>query len=73
LFFWAKPEAANIERHTIARAARAMFYLATLVDGIMVGFDGTIPARLRNVVGMVFAGALLKSFYTACEGRSRNL
>jgi len=62
LFFWAKPEAANIERHTLARAAGAMFYLAAFFGTIVVGFDGAIPARLRNVVGMVLAGAFLKSF-----------
>jgi ABC-type amino acid transport substrate-binding protein len=38
-----------------------------------VEFDGAIPARLCNVVGMVFAGAFLKSFYAACERRVRNL
>ena len=73
LLFGAKPEAANIERHAFARAPGAMFHLAAFIGGIGVGFDGTIPARPRNVVGMVFAGAFLKSFYTACEGRSRNL
>jgi hypothetical protein len=72
LFFWAKPETANLERHAVARAPGTMFYLAALVDGIMVGFDGTIAARLRDVMGMVFAGAFLKSFYTPCERRSRN-
>ena len=49
-------------------------YLARVVTVFAeVEFDGAIPARLCNVVGMVFAGAFLKSFCAACERRGRNL
>jgi hypothetical protein len=60
LFFWTKPEAANIHGDTLASTARTMFDLTGLVDRIVIGFYGTLPARPRNVVRMVFAGALLK-------------
>jgi hypothetical protein len=50
-----------------------MLYLTAFVDGIVVGFYGAIAARLRNVVGMVFAGAFLKFFDVPRERRGRNL
>jgi hypothetical protein len=73
LLFRAKPEAANIESHAIARAPGAMFHLAAFIGAIMAWFDGAIPARLRNMVGMVFAGAFLKFLDSVCKWRSRNL
>jgi hypothetical protein len=47
--------------------------LTAFVDGIVVGFDGAIQPWLRNVVGMVFAGAFLKFFDAPRERRGRNL
>jgi hypothetical protein len=49
-----------------------MFDLTAFVDRIVVGFDGAIPPRLRNVVGMVFAGAFLKFLDAPRERRVRN-
>jgi hypothetical protein len=73
LFLRAKSEAANIYCNALACTPRAMLYLTAFVDGILVGFDGAIQPRLRNVVGMVFAGAFLKFFDAPRERRCRNL
>jgi hypothetical protein len=73
LLFWTKPDAVYVERHALARAPGATLYLAAFIGAIMAGFDGAIPARLRNVVRMVFAGAFLKCLDTACQRGGRNL
>jgi hypothetical protein len=72
LFLRAKSEAANIYCNALACTPWAMLYLTASVDGIVVGFDGAIQPRLRNVVGMVFAGAFLKFSYAPRERRRRN-
>ena len=49
-----------------------MLYLTAFVDGSVVGFDGAIQPRLRNVVSTVFAGAFLKFSDAPRERRRRN-
>jgi hypothetical protein len=72
LFFWAEPESANADGYALASTARTMFDLTAFVDRNVVGFDGTIPPRLRDVMGMVFACTFLKSCHAPGERRGRN-
>ena len=57
-----QPEAANVDRYALSRAPGAMLYLAGSIGALMLGFDGTIPPRLRNVVGMDFRGHVAEIF-----------
>jgi hypothetical protein len=72
LLLRAKAEAANVDRHALSRAPGAMLDLAGSIGALVLGFDGTIPPRLSNVVGMVFSGTLLESFYPVSERRLGN-
>jgi hypothetical protein len=49
-----------------------MLYLTAFVHTIAIGFDAAIVAQLRNVVGMVLAGAFMKFFDAPPERRGRN-
>jgi len=68
LLFRAKPESTNIDRDALARAPGPMFLLARSIR-FMVWFPRTLRPRLRNIVGVVFLGALLKPFHAARNRR----
>ena|SRR5258707_13100799 len=68
LLFRAKPEPTDIDRDALARAPGPVFLLARSVR-FMVWFLWTFGARLCDIVGVVFQGALLQPFQVARNRR----